>query len=164
MKRNIGVVGIRTELGCLLLEKPNFVPVDIDTVSLSKDTAPFLGDVDILVNCNVVLSVPEKFSDEQFTHAVKLNFEGLKNLHKFYGNKVLTISSTKIAKWGQPYEFIMFTAEEASRVNNGKIIRFAPKSSLQFMADRIEKHVADYDNQSRITIAKRNWLETLFKW
>jgi len=142
--KKFGIVGHKGKLGSLLLGRPNFVSIDVDVTDLNSITSWFVANIgstgqefDVVVNCSAISSIDEceKNPDE----ALLVNTRGVKNLHKVFGERVLTISSDHVfngKSWILPkestapspsnaYGFSKWGAEIASQTLDGKVIRLS---------------------------------------
>lgn len=142
--KRIGVVGYKGKLGSLLVRKPNFVPVDCDITDLPKllMTRDRIGEVDLIVNCAAISSVAE--CEKRYWKALEVNAQGLLNLHKAFGERVLNLSSDQVFSgdsWLLPregtdqkpinnYGLTKFGAEATSHVKGGKTIRLSRSISV----------------------------------
>lgn len=94
MKSTIyGVVGHTGKLGSLLVQMPNFVPIDCDITNVASIKRAFRDDVSVVINC-ADSSVDECESDPNFAH--RINILGAKNLMDVYGSRVLCPSSDHV--------------------------------------------------------------------
>ena len=94
--KKIAVVGHHGKLGSLLVQKPNFVPLpcdvtDINDVEFMLSQLEKLYNIDLIINCAAVSSIPD--CEENYDHAIAVNVNGLDNLHTVFGRRVLNISS-----------------------------------------------------------------------
>ena len=97
-------------------------------ILLSHD--PEWDKLDLIVNCEEY--VPDDWGEE-YKKAIEANVRGLYNLHRYFGNRVLTISTTEVTKNQKsftPYTFSKFGAEAVSQVNGGKIVRIPPYTGM----------------------------------
>lgn len=90
MKTTYGIVGYLGKLGSLLLERPNFVPIDCDVTNVNSIKRAFQS-VDVVVNLAAISSVDECEKDPLY--AARVNIRGADNLMTVYGKRVLNISS-----------------------------------------------------------------------
>lgn len=171
--KKYGVVGHRGKLGRLLLERPNFVFVDCNITDLSSIERG-LGDaseLDLLVNCAGMSSIDSCEAD--FDLAIKINKNGLHNLHKVFGSRVLNISSDQVFSgkgiflpkensYRQPinaYGFSKLGAELVSYADLGKTIRLSRTVSLDDPdIERYLYRVLKGETVAVPTFFKRNYL------
>lgn len=142
--KKYGVVGHLGKLGRLLLERPNFVPIDCnitdrESIKRGLGNAP---DLNVIVNCAAVSSIDACEAD--YDHALKVNVHGLSYLHKEFGSRVLNISTDQVfsgKSWFLPkensfrepvnnYGYTKLGAETISQINGGKTIRISRTVSM----------------------------------
>lgn len=143
MKKKYGVIGSNGKIGALLVQRPDFVSIDCDITdinSIYEDAYRIWGeeaDWDVIVNCAGISSIDECERNED--KAIAVNTRGVHNLHKVFGERVLTISSDHIFNghtWWLPkedtipdptnsYGWSKWGAEQASHMNGGKVIRLS---------------------------------------
>jgi dTDP-4-dehydrorhamnose reductase len=138
--KKFGVVGYRGKLGSLLIKRADFVPIECDVTnidSVNLGVSPYLGLLDIIVNCAAISSIDE--CEKDYQKALDINKNGTINLHKIFGERVLTISSDHIFNgkgWYPPnestkpspissYGFTKLGAEAVSKIFWGKTIRLS---------------------------------------
>lgn len=148
----IGVVGKNSRLGSLLIEKPNFAPLDVDITTLTFSNAPKWFGVDLIVNC-------EEINDPLDYHKmVDTNVTGLHKLHKVFGKRILAMSTTKVSSDSNAgYLFTKFGMEQVSKACDGKIVRVPPTKNYRYMVDQIEKFALDFDNLPQIVTCHNPW-------
>ncbi len=137
MKKKYGVVGYG-KIGSLLCERDDFVFLSCDVCSLEQIRDSLDGkQLDIIVNCAAKSSID--FCEQFPTLAMDINKRGVQNLHKLFGENVLTISSDHVfsgKSWLLPkettspspvntYGATKWGAEIASDVNGGKVMRLS---------------------------------------
>jgi len=164
MKKKIGVTGSKGKLGRLLLEKPNFVafPCDItnvDDIEMSKQVGIDLwGEFDLIVNCAALSGIEDCTKD--YDKAIKVNVRGLANLHKVFGERVLSISSDQVfsgKSWWLPnentktspinnYGWSKVGAEVVSEVNGGKTLRLSRTVSVKDPDIQMHLRMLDHDH------------------
>jgi dTDP-4-dehydrorhamnose reductase len=148
MKKKIyAVTGYRGKIGSLLTQRANFVPLECDvTDQMSIKHALNLvevthGKVDGIINCAAISSIKE--CEEDYEKAKEVNANGLKNLHRVFGERVLCISSDHVFD-GTPelkdeesdqnpvnaYGTTKFGAEAISYAFSGKTIRLSRTVSI----------------------------------
>jgi hypothetical protein len=156
MKKNIGVVGHKTKLGSLLVQKPNFFSVDDELVN----DVSLLGKVDVLVNCNVVLQVPDW--GKQYELAITL-IRRLHELHNKFGPDILTLAPNGK---GAPTTIIVSATRALSHVHGGKIALVPECNSdkdYQIIADQLEMIAITFDTVSKTSYCKLpNFFTRLF--
>ncbi len=140
--KKIAVVGYKGKLGSLLVQRPNFVPLECDITDVADiqfglDKA---GGIDIIVNCASVSSITR--CEDEYDEAIQVNVRGLDNLHHVFGDRVLNISSDHVfnGNFGEDeelpteetdpdpinaYGFTKMGAEAVSQANEGKTIRLS---------------------------------------
>lgn len=138
--KKIGVTGYKGKLGSLLMEKPNFVCMDVDITSiesLSKWKSSSNENIDVIVNCAAMSSVDE--CELNYKRALEINYHGLMNLHRIFGNRILNISSDQVfngRSWVLPkentipdpinnYGYSKLGGETVSSFYGGKTIRLS---------------------------------------
>ena len=143
--KKFGVIGYRGKLGSLLIKRADFVPIECDVTSIDSvnlGVSPYLGLLDIVVNCAAISSLDE--CEKDYQKALKVNKDGLVNLHKVFGSRVLSISSDHVfngKSWYTPsedtkvspisaYGFSKWGAEAVSKIFGGKVIRLSRAVSL----------------------------------
>ena len=142
--KKIAVVGHHGKLGSLLVQKPNFVTLpcdvtDVNDVDFMLTQLGKLYDIDLIINCAAISSIPE--CEENYDHAIAVNVRGLDNLHKVFGERVLNISSDYVFSGSlvdgelptektdpdpiNAYGFTKMGAETVSIANEGKTLRLS---------------------------------------
>lgn len=150
MKSKVNLVtGYKGKLGRLLVERPNFVPIDCDITSLysiqvAKGEIEKDFDIDVIVNCAAISSIDE--CEKNYQRAIDVNVHGLANLHKVFGERVLNIGTDQIfsGRWSpfshiesskpdpiNSYGFSKLGAESVSEAFGGKTIRLSRTVSLK---------------------------------
>lgn len=143
MKKTYGVTGYKGKIGSLLTQRANFVPMDCDvTDQMSiKHTLNFLPKLDVIVNCAAISPIAECEND--YEKALEVNHNGLKNLHRVCGDRVLCISSDHVFD-GTPelkyedsdtnpinaYGLTKVGAEGVSYAFGGKVLRLSRTVSI----------------------------------
>lgn len=140
--KKIAVTGYTGKLGSLLVQRPNFVPLECDITDVADiqfwlDKA---GGIDIIVNCASISSITK--CEDNYDNAIQVNVRGLDNLHHVFGDRVLNISSDHVfnGNFGEDeelpteetdpdpinaYGFTKMGAEAVSQANEGKTIRLS---------------------------------------
>ena len=137
-----GVVG-HGKLGSLLLRRDGFFPLKcnlnkIDTIEKEVNSV----QPDLIVNLAGISSIEE--CEKNYPKAIQVNVNGTSNLHKVFGDRVLTVSSDQVFDGTScrnnehstlspinNYGFTKVGAEAVSNINGGKIIRLSRTVSIE---------------------------------
>ena len=138
----IGVLG-NGKLGSLLLRRDGFFPLKcnlnkIDTIEKEVNSV----QPDLIVNLAGISSVEE--CEKNYPKAIQVNVNGTSNLHKVFGDRVLTVSSDHVFNGKScrnteystlapinNYGFTKVGAEAVSNIYDGKIIRLSRTVSIE---------------------------------
>lgn len=138
-----GVVGYKGKIGSLLVERPDFVPVDCDVRILGSihDGLKRVGKIDILINCAAISSVDQCEADYRLADAV--NFRGVGNLITVFGDKVLSFSTDQVFDGNG-----LFLPKENTKpnpVNYYGLTKFASEGFVDGKVIRISRAVSLFD-------------------
>ena len=142
--KKIGIVGSKTKLGSLLIQKPNFFSVDYEI----ENKISLQGKFKVLVNCNVVLFVPDW--GKQYELAIAL-VRNLHELHNDFGTDILTLAPNRL---GAPNTIIISASRATSHVHGGKITLIPECKSEEdyvYIADQLEFLANNFDTISKFS-------------
>lgn len=148
-----GVIGHTGKIGSLLVQRANFVPVQVDVTNLDKLSSKDFRGLDILVNCAAVSNTGE--CEKNYQRAIDVNFKGAQNIHDLFGRRVLYLSTEQVfgnQGWFLPkessdpypingYGMTKLAGEGATLNSGGKVIRLSRTVAMN--DDDISKHVGD---------------------
>lgn len=140
--KKYGVVGHTGKVGSLLIQRANFVPIKCDVTNIDSLWCLDLSDLDVIVNCVAISSIDE--CEKDYEKAINVNVNGLTNLHRVFGSRVLNLSSDQVYSgkgWFPPaenknpypingYGMTKFASEGVSDVFGGKTIRLSRSVSI----------------------------------
>jgi len=142
IKMKIGVVG-NGKLGSRLLQRDGFFPLKCD-INRIQTIEKEINSVqpDLIVNLAAITSIDE--CERNYPKAIQVNVNGTSNLHKAFGDRVLTVSSDQVFngkscrnnEHSTPspinnYGFTKVGAEAVSNIYGGKIIRLSRTVSIE---------------------------------
>ena len=150
MNMKYGIVGYKGKLGSILLDRADFVPIDVDITNQDSVSQWFIDNIgsmgqefDVVVNLAAISSVDE--CERDYDKAIKVNTHGLANLHKVFGKRVLNISSDQVFSGNSlilpnektkpspinNYGYTKLGAETVSQAFGGKTLRLSRTVSIQ---------------------------------
>lgn len=168
MKKIYGVIGSTGKLGSLLVQRPDFVKLDVDIRSVSSlhGLRMYLdgnyNGLDVIVNCAAISSIDE--CEGNYEKAIKVNVHGLSNLHKVFGDRVLNISTDHVfngRNWLLPregttpapinsYGLTKFASEGVSQVFGGKTIRLS--RTVSHLDPDLNQYLHFLEAQEQVTV------------
>ena len=140
--KKYGVIG-RGRLGSLLLQRDGFFSLKCDLTDQKSiwDAVEALTP-DIIVNLAAISNLDE--CEKDYNCAIKVNVDGVTNLHKVFGDKVITFSTAHVFNGRScrnkenslvspvnSYGFTKVGAEAISDAFGGKVIRFSRTVSIE---------------------------------